>query len=219
MQVMYLYGFASGPLSEKAQYFKQKFSFTSIDFQIIDYIPNSEAFTQMKPSRLVKFIENYIKVHHSSDEELVLLGSSFGGLIASWYTQLNPKTVSKLILIAPALNFTPKYISHILDTNAYKWEKTGSVYVDHYRYGKHIPLNYSFLQDLQSYPPPVFQDESLPVPTCIFHGIKDDVIPIKWSLDLASQNSLISIYPINGDHQLLDRKEEIWNNIIEFLQK
>ncbi len=213
MQVMYLYGFASGPLSEKAQFFKEKFNLAGIIFQIIDYIPNSNAFTQMKPSILIKSVEKFINDHHLPGEDLILFGSSFGGLMAAWYSYLNSENVSKLILIAPALHFTPTFISHNLGTKPQKWKKDGFIGVDHYRYNKRVPLNYTFLQDLQSFPPPKFQSDSLLIPTYIFHGINDEVIPLKWSLDFANQNSKISVFPLDGDHQLLDRKEEMWMKI------
>ena len=156
MQVLYLYGFASGPLSTKAQFFKQKFSLTTINYQIIDYIPNSNAFTQMKPSLLLKLVSDYIENHHFHGEELILFGSSFGGLIASWYTYINPENVSKLILIAPAFKFTPIFISRTLGTSINEWKEKGIIYVDHYRYNRRTPLDYSLVKDLQSFPPPDF---------------------------------------------------------------
>jgi pimeloyl-ACP methyl ester carboxylesterase len=219
MQVLYLYGFASGPLSTKAQFFKHKFKVAKINFQIIDYIPNSNAFTQMKPSSLVKLLANYVVNHHSPREELILLGSSYGGLITTWFTFLNPNVVSKLFLMAPAINFTPEFISYTLGTSLSEWKQKGQVYVDHYRYNKQIPLNYSFIKDLQFFPPPNFSSEVFPVPTYIFHGMNDQVIPIKWSEDLADQNSIVTLFPLDGDHQLLENKEEIWMKIIDILKK
>ncbi len=45
-------------------------------------------------------------------EQLVIIGSSFGGLMATCYAQKYPSKIKKLILLAPALNFpefsTPK---------------------------------------------------------------------------------------------------------------
>jgi len=38
--------------------------------------------------------------------DLVLVGSSYGGLMAAIYACRNPRTVRKLILLAPALNLT-----------------------------------------------------------------------------------------------------------------
>ncbi len=38
-------------------------------------------------------------------QELTLIGSSFGGLMATCYAMKHPEKVSRLILLAPALNF------------------------------------------------------------------------------------------------------------------
>jgi len=54
MKLLYFYGFSSGPQSNKAQFFKNKFSGLkpSIEFQIVDYIPNRESFTNLRTSKL-----------------------------------------------------------------------------------------------------------------------------------------------------------------------
>lgn len=42
----------------------------------------------------------------TGQKELVLIGSSFGGLMATCFALANPGCVRRLILLAPALNFT-----------------------------------------------------------------------------------------------------------------
>lgn len=41
----------------------------------------------------------------NNSEDLILIGSSFGGLMATCYATIQPKAVKQLILLAPALNF------------------------------------------------------------------------------------------------------------------
>ncbi|MHA1977579.1 MAG: YqiA/YcfP family alpha/beta fold hydrolase [Candidatus Hodarchaeales archaeon] len=216
MQIIYLYGFASGPFSEKARFFEHKFDLLGTPFKIFDFIPSIQAFYQMRPSMLVQNLHEHIKMNHSK-EEIILFGSSFGGLIVTWYTSLYPENVKKLILMAPALNFTSNFIAETLGTTISQWNVEEQVLVDHYRFEEKIPLKYSFAQDLNDNPPPKFSLTKFPIPTLIFHGKDDAVVPVQWSIDFALDNQFVSLNVLSGDHQLLNQKQIMWNSIQSFL--
>ncbi len=216
MQIIYLYGFASGPLSNKAQFFKHKFDLLGIPLDIFDFIPNRRHFQQMQPSKLVENLVQYVEENYPS-EQVILFGSSFGGLIAAWYSALYPNMITKLILMAPALQFTPEFIAKTLGTTLQDWQEKDTVLVEHYRFNVKVPLNYSFVQDLQENSPPIFSPTQFPVPTVIFHGRNDAVVPIQWSIDFAFENPKVTLNILEGDHQLLDQKQIMWNSIQSFL--
>ncbi|MHA2288836.1 MAG: YqiA/YcfP family alpha/beta fold hydrolase [Promethearchaeota archaeon] len=216
MQIIYLYGFASGPFSEKAQFFEHKFDLLGIPFQIFDSIPTAQDFYRMRPSQLVRNLDNFIE-EKFSDRRIVLFGSSYGGLLAAWYASIHPKKVAKLILIAPALQFTAEFIAETLETTLSKWKENGEVLVDHYRFDGKIPLNFSFIEDLSNNPPPKFDLKKFPTSTLIFHGKNDEVVPAQWSLDFALDNRFVSLNILIGDHQLLAQKQTMWNSIQSFL--
>ncbi len=65
--------------------------------------------------------------------DIVLVGSSFGGLMATLFALDNEERVKRLVLLAPALNLAE---------------------------------------------PGTFDGRSITVPTWIYHGLKDDVIPL-----------------------------------------
>jgi pimeloyl-ACP methyl ester carboxylesterase len=216
MQILYLYGFASGPLSNKAQFFKKNFQLIPISLYIYDFIPTPEAFTTMSCSNLVN---NLIKHIHEvfPDNQLIIIGSSFGGFLATWYAYLYPDKVDKLILMAPALKFSADFISTMLETTPSEWKQNNTILIDHYRFGGDIPINYSFYIDLKNNPPPDFFSSKFLVPTIIFHGINDEVVPPQWSQDFAEINPLITLYSLEDDHQLLNQKEFMWKIIKSFL--
>jgi alpha-beta hydrolase superfamily lysophospholipase len=216
MQILYLYGFASGPLSDKAQFFRKNFQLVPISLSIYDFIPTPQAFTTMRCSNI---ISNLIKHIHTifHDTQLVIIGSSFGGFLAMWYTYLYPEKVDKLILMAPALNFSADFISATLGTTHSEWKQKNTILVEHYRFGGDIPLNYSFYTDLKANPPPDFSSSEFSVPTIIFHGINDEIVPIKWSQDFSEKNPIITLYSLEDDHQLLNQKEFMWKVIKSFL--
>ena len=212
MKIIYLYGFASGPLTDKVQYFKKKFTSKGVAFQIYDYQPNAEYFSGMRVSDIIKKLHEYILTNFP-EEKVTLFGSSFGGLLVTLYSHLHPEKVEPLFLIAPALRFTAEFISQTLETSFETWEKEGETLVEHSRFGGRIPLKYSFLQDLQNNPVPEFSSKDFQVKTRIFHGDNDEVVPSSWSRDFAHSNPNVIAYILDGDHQLLDQKVKMWSLI------
>ncbi len=60
-RLLYLYGVASGPLSTKAQFFKKK-SIRKVEFDIYDYIPDQDSFTNLQTSSILKKLHSYIEM-------------------------------------------------------------------------------------------------------------------------------------------------------------
>ncbi|MFX0015365.1 MAG: alpha/beta hydrolase [Promethearchaeota archaeon] len=212
--VLYLYGFASGPQSCKAQFFKEKFSLLKIHFDIFDYIPNEEAFSNLRTSSLLDDLHSYIQANY--ENSLILFGSSFGALISAWYASRYPKKIEKLILMAPALRFSTSFICQALGTDPSIWERKGYVNVSHYRYNKEVPLNFSFYEDLLENPLPNFWKEVFLQPILIFHGKFDEVVPLIWSQEFMEFNWNVTLHTLDGDHQLLNQKKIMWKLIKEF---
>ncbi len=104
-------------------------------------------------------------------ESWILIGSSFGGLMAALFVHRFPKQVDKLILLAPALVW-PEFAQ----------------------------LN----------------GDSVPTPTMIFHGIFDQVIPIKLVRELAERVfSNLEFHAVNDDHSLHETAQNIdWKAIL-----
>lgn len=217
MHIVYLYGFASGPQSNKAQFFKRKFAELDISFDIYDYIPNKDSFKNMKLSVLIKNLHLYIGRNYFGEENLILFSSSFGGLISTWYTHLHPDKIKKMILMAPALGFSAQRIVKLLEIHPNTWKEQGYVPVFHYRYNQEIPLAYSFYNDLIANPPPEIEKLRINVPTLILHGRLDNIVPLSWSKQFIQINPESILQILNGDHQLLDQKDVIWTFVESFL--
>ena len=213
-KLLYLHGFASGPLSTKAQFFKKK-SIGKVEFDIYDYIPDQDSFTNLKTSSILKKLHSYTEIKFS--EGVILCGSSFGGLLSLWYAASHPKNVIKLILIAPALRFSASSITKLLEITPNEWETTGFAHLMHYRYNQMVPLAYSFYTDILNNPPPDFYRMNISIPTTIIHDIKDEVVPISWSREYLESKTNVILHELEGDHQLLDQKEIIWSIITKFL--
>jgi len=215
LRIFYFYGFASSPQSNKAQFFKKKFENEGIEFNILDYIPTKSHFSHLKISSLLEDLNSIIL--NLEPSKIVLFGSSFGAYLSTWLAKKNPDRIFKLILMAPALIFSSKTILQLMGTSLREWEETGYLDIFHFRYNTSIPLHYSFYHDLVDFPPPDMTISTILTPTLIFHGRYDEIIPIEWSHKFTLINPSARLYVLEGDHQLLDQKEEMWNSIVKFL--
>jgi hypothetical protein len=76
-------------------------------------------------------------------------------------------------------------------------------------------LHYQFVEDAHQY-----QDLQLlrPVPTVIFHGRKDEVIPIESTRDYAYERPWVQLIELDSDHALTDVMLEIWQATQSFCQ-
>jgi predicted esterase YcpF (UPF0227 family) len=205
---IYLHGFASSPLSAKADYLRNRFAESNLNLIIPDL--NDNDFTNLTLSRQIQQVE---KLLPPSDIPVTIIGSSFGGLTAVWLAEKHQQ-INRLILLAPAFNFRTHLQSSLDNNQLKKWEKEGYLPVYHYGEKRNLPLSYQFFLDLQQY------DLSLikrAVSTLIIHGINDEAIPIKSSQNYAKERKWVELIELNSDHSLVDVREKIWELIINFL--
>ena len=85
----FLHGLESSSQGNKGRWFQKQFP----QMIIRDY--------QGSLNERMKILDKLCRAY----EQLVLVGSSFGGLMAVNYAMLHPEKCEKLILLAPALNF------------------------------------------------------------------------------------------------------------------
>lgn len=215
MKYIYLHGFASSPKSKKAQFFKKQFKKINLSIEIPDL--NCNDFTELTITCQIKSILNILK--KDPKKKFVLIGSSLGGYVSTLCANLiydYPlfKKIQKLVLMAPALNFYSKIL--LKDKNKLKqWEQQGFLEIEHYQWGKILPLKYGFVEDAKKY-------ETLQlnrnIPTLIFHGIKDETVPYNVSINYLMSNPKAKLVLMNSDHSLLNALNLIWNDTKNFLE-
>src|SRR5260370_807702 len=84
MTVIYLHGFASGPLSSKAQFFRRRFAEHGVTMQIPDL--NEGDFEGLTISRQLLAVDRI-----AEGEDVRLMGSSMGGYLAALYAARHPQ--------------------------------------------------------------------------------------------------------------------------------
>lgn len=201
---IYLHGFASSPQSAKAQKLKSFFATENISLIIPDL--NQNDFYNLTLTRQIQQISTYIEDEQNS---VILIGSSLGGLTAAWTAEKCEK-VNQLILLAPAFEFFSNWVNN-LDTNIINnWKNQGELSIYHYGYQQKSPLSYQFITDGKTYNETTLKRS---IPTLIFHGKQDEVIPIESSYNYTKTREWVKLIELDSDHGLTDMIPDIWKQI------
>jgi pimeloyl-ACP methyl ester carboxylesterase len=136
---MFIHGLESNNQGTKAIYFREKFPGM--------LTPNFHGPLDERMARLREIL--------SGQNEILLVGSSFGGLMASIFAMENEPSVRRLILLAPAIN--------LMEFTSYRQKKIVTpVHITHGREDEVIPIS-----DVEEVAKQVFS-------TLTFHAVDDD---------------------------------------------
>ena len=81
--ILHLHGFASSGQSAKARYFGEKFKAFQVGFHAVDFNPTPKDFEYVTTTGLINRLRQYVLDRHL--ENIRIIGSSYGGLIALHY--------------------------------------------------------------------------------------------------------------------------------------
>lgn len=204
MRYVYLHGFASGPLSRKAQTFRSELLTERIQLEIPDLAQGD--FERLTISGQLRVIEDLL-----GGEPCQLVGSSMGGYLAALYAASHPE-VDRLVLLAPAFGFATRW-REMQSLAIIRWKETNWLEVYHYGDKAIRRVHYELLEDASRYPGyPDFAQSAL-----IFHGINDTVVPIDYSRRFAASHSNAELRELESDHELLDVLPAITEKAVRFL--
>jgi pimeloyl-ACP methyl ester carboxylesterase len=205
MNLIYLHGFASGPMSNKAQFFRRRFEEIGIRMQIPDLSEGD--FERLTISGQLRVIERVAGV-----ADVRLIGSSMGGYLAALYAARHAE-VSRVVLLAPAFGFARRWPLRLGAEKVADWRRTG--WLPMYHYGDKVErrVGYELLSDAEQYEdyPDVRQA------TLIFHGRNDDVVPCEYSQEFAELHPEVRLRIMESGHELINVLEEMWTEIRCFL--
>ena len=188
---------------------RDRFHTHHIHLQIPDL--NQGDFLHLTLSRQLQQVEQTLNL---TNERFTLIGSSLGGLTATWLAQRQTQ-VERLICLAPAFDFLDHWLPHLGADTVQQWKNQEVLSIYHYAAQKHLPIRYQFIEDLGHYPTPAL---TRPLPTLILHGKKDMVIPINASREYTHQRDWTRLVELESDHALGDVLPRIWQEIQAFCQ-
>jgi uncharacterized protein len=198
MRIIYLHGFASGPLSKKAAFFRRHIA----HLEIPD-LANGD-FEHLTVTGQLAVIETL-----AGGDPVALVGSSMGGYLAAAYAARHPE-VAKLVLLAPAFGFARRWAE---SPDADEWKRAGFLNVYHYAAQGMRKLGYQLIEDALLYDDyPNFAQ-----PALIFHGIHDTVVPPEFSRLFAGTHPNARLRLLDSDHELLNALDAIWLGSRSFL--
>ena len=216
---LYLHGFGSEQSGEKAEHFRARalsagFGFCSFDFQ-----GHGRSGGGMSGLTLTRNLADVGRVHALLRERgqgrLILLGSSMGGGTALWYSLLHPEEIVAGLHIAPALELEKGLLDWAGPEGARRWQETGRL-----DFRNEFELGWGLIEDLRAHPLETLL-AGYRTPTLLLQGRLDASVPWRSVLDFAVRCPFREIdlhLFADGDHRLTDRKERLWELMLEFLR-
>ncbi len=205
--ILYLHGFASGPASTKATYFRRYLEAAGLAVEVPDLADGD--FEHLTLSRQLGVIDRAV-----AGRQVSLIGSSMGGYLAALCAARHPEAVDRLVLLAPAFGFARRWRAHLGPEAIERWRETGHMEVFHYGQNRAVNLDYQLLQDADPYEdyPDVQQ------PTLIFHGSHDDVVPPRYSQEFAQSRPNVHLEILDSGHELTDVLDYMAPKVLDFLR-
>lgn len=213
MRVLYLHGFGSSASSSKATFFGKKLrEEAGITLETPDF--NEPDFSTLTVTRMV---DQVVRLLDPTPEagRTVLVGSSLGAFVAVQVAVARPDLVHRLILLAPALDFSDSGLRGPGGADVAEWKRTGSLDVFHFGYGRMMPIHYGLYEDARRYNA---MHARIDMPTLIFQGRRDSAVdPVtveQWSRGRPN----VELQMLDDDHQLTASVEYIWREMKRFLR-
>lgn len=221
--VVYVHGFGASRMSEKPRALEQacarrNWPFVSFDFR--GHGLSTSTMLELRGSRLLEDLEGLARYLAGRDiSRLYLVGSSMGGWASGWFALRHPELIPACAMIAPALDFVRGRWNKLSELERKQWQDTGrlrvkNVWID-------TEIGYGLVEESDNFPyERLINDWQKPL--LIFHGMKDDAVSHTQSMafidKVSAQAVELRLYK-NGDHRLVERKDEMAEAACEFFAR
>lgn len=222
--VVFAHGLGSDRQGEKISAFERECSRRGWALAAADFRGHGQSDGQMVELSGPRLLEDLaavvIEAKRRAGGPLLLVGSSLGGWATAWLTLARPEVaglIAACALIAPALRFFEWL--RLSDSERGEWMRTGRYHL------RTEYLNFELGSQLLSgatlYPyDQLLRDFSHPA--IIFHGMGDETIPYRLSLEFVEQcaASQLDLFMCReGDHRLISRKDLMARESCELLTR
>lgn len=203
--LVYLHGFASGPSSRKAQFFREGFENRGYSVRVPAL--EGDDFEHMTITSQMALVRQTV------DGECILMGSSMGGYLAALHASESPQ-VKAVVLLAPAFYFPDRWEENVGEEIATAWRSTGRREVFHYARQRPEWIGYGLLEDAKKYDPA----PSFNVPGLILHGKLDDVVPVEHSRRYVAEHPNVTLREYVAGHELTEVLPQLWEETWTFVK-
>ena len=213
MHVFYLHGFASSAKSTKAAFLASKLRDHGLALHTPDF--NHPDFSTLTVTRMVGQVRSAIAALPPG--RVVLIGSSLGAFVAVQTATAQAASgtpIDRLVLLAPALDFSGNRTRDLGDRKLAEWEATGQLNVFHYGFGRVMPVHYELFSDACGYD---CLGAHLPMPILVFQGRRDTAVDPAMVESWAKPRANVELHLLDDDHQLGSSLDHMWQEIRRFL--
>lgn len=208
LNVVYLHGFASSAKSTKGTFFTAKLRERGVTVHSPDF--NTPDFSTLTISRMIQQVDQVID--SLAREPVTLIGSSLGGFVALQVARR--REIERLVLLAPAIDFSGNRLRELGDRGLEEWEQTGELNIFHYGFGRIVPVKYTLYTDACNYS---CSDAKLAMPIQIFQGRRDTAVNPESVERWARARPNVELHMLDDDHQLTGSLDTIWSLAEPFL--
>jgi pimeloyl-ACP methyl ester carboxylesterase len=210
MHLFYLHGFASSPASSKAAALAARFAPRGIALHCPDF--NQPDFSTLTTTRMIGQVERAMAALPPGP--VVLVGSSLGAFVAVLVAERQPAVVSRLVLLAPALDFGGNRMRELGPEGLARWRETDALEIFHYAYGERRIVRYALYEDAGRYDALSARVEQ---PILIVQGTRDTVVDPGMVERYARGRANVTLRLVDDEHQLAESLPAVLPDIDAFL--
>ena len=180
--LLFLPGFMSNRKGTKALFLERLSQKLGMNYLCPDYRGHGESEGSFKELTLSDWLEDCRAIASLSQVPLSVIGSSMGGWLALLLAQKSAENIQKLILLAPAPDFTERLLEEFDAHQKKRLEVDGFISLDRGYDQPHI-FTRNLIEDGKNH---LLLGKELPLqcPVSIIQGKKDDSVPWKTALKL-----------------------------------
>lgn len=196
-RLLYLHGFASSAASKKGVAVAERLARRGAGVNRLDL--RAPSLERLDFAAILARVQDALG---GARDRALLIGSSLGGLTAARMAERDAR-VFGLILLAPAFGFGERWRRHLGDDGWQRWMDEGWLEVHDHATGATTRVHADFARSVLACDA---ADEGFPdvrVPTLIFHGVHDDVVPVEASRRFAAGKPHVRLVELDDGHDLV----------------
>ncbi|MGC6511782.1 MAG: alpha/beta hydrolase [Parvibaculales bacterium] len=204
--LVFLGGFRSDMTGSKAQALSDYAMHHELNYLRFDYFGHGQSTGDFLKGTISYWRNEVAEVVSSlTDGPVILVGSSFGGWLATMMAVQFPEKVAALVLIAPAVDMTERLMWSEFDAEMRKTLlEEGIVYTPSDYDEQGYPITRDLIMDGRDH---LMLDEQIAYegPVRFLHGQQDTAVPWALSLEIAEKLTSVDVdilFVKNGDHSL-----------------
>ncbi len=214
--VIYLHGLGSSPESPKAMLFSDGLG--ELGYRFVAPQLSLPSLSQLSvESSFKRAVEEVTKAAQKGN--VVIIGSSFGGFLATRSLGALPENIRErilaVVLLAPVIY--PWHVRNpIISAEAEaKWSSLGSFPVEEGATGLVVSVHLKFIDELR-----VFSrlDIDTSKSTLVIHGERDEVVPYSHSVEFVAEHPFAKLISLEDNHQMMAYPQRLLEQVIGFLK-